>query len=133
MLAEEVSEALHHQVVLDEGLLGDLGLAAVHPRARRSENISEFTKSELLQLNNYKTPIVVIPNPLTLPIKYTPKTFNTECPTILHLGIKANKEYLPIQPGDVESTFADIDELYEQILIKKQNEKGKGKNKIANL
>ena len=34
------------------------------------------------------------------------------------LGIKANKEYLPIQPGDVESTFADIDELYEAIRFK---------------
>jgi UDP-glucuronate 4-epimerase len=34
------------------------------------------------------------------------------------LGIKANKEYFPIQPGDVESTFADIDELYEAIRFK---------------
>ncbi|TXB63713.1 glycosyltransferase family 4 protein [Vicingus serpentipes] len=53
--------------------------------------ISEFTKSELLQINNYKTPIVVIPDPLTLSIKYSPKTFHSECPVILHLGIKANK------------------------------------------
>ena len=53
--------------------------------------ISEFTKSELLQLNNYKTPVVVIPNPLTLPITYVPKTFNVKCPTILHLGVKPNK------------------------------------------
>ena len=53
--------------------------------------ISEFTKSELLQLNNYKTPIIVIPNPLTLPITHIPKEFNTQCPTILHLGIKSNK------------------------------------------
>ena len=34
------------------------------------------------------------------------------------LGIKANKEYFPIQPGDVESTFADIDGLYEAIRFK---------------
>ncbi|MDG1476869.1 MAG: glycosyltransferase family 1 protein, partial [Vicingaceae bacterium] len=53
--------------------------------------ISAFTKSELLQLGNYKTPITVVPNPLTLPINYTPKEFNTECPTILHLGVKINK------------------------------------------
>ena len=53
--------------------------------------ISEFTKAELLQLNNYKTPIVVIPNPITLPITYSPKLFNSECPTILHLGVKHNK------------------------------------------
>ena len=28
-----------------------------------------------------------------------------------HLGIKAKKEMLPMQPGDVESTFADVTEL----------------------
>ncbi|NQX96735.1 MAG: glycosyltransferase family 4 protein [Flavobacteriales bacterium] len=53
--------------------------------------ISEFSKSELLALNNYKTPIKVIHYPLTLPIKYIPKEFNSECPTILHLGVKPNK------------------------------------------
>ena len=59
--------------------------------------ISEFTKSELLNLNNYKTPIVVIPNPLTLPITFTPKQFNTACPTILHLGVKKNKKARDVQ------------------------------------
>ncbi|GAE31357.1 NAD-dependent epimerase [Halalkalibacter hemicellulosilyticus] len=28
-----------------------------------------------------------------------------------HLGIKAKKEFLPMQPGDVKATYADIDEL----------------------
>ncbi|WP_062051702.1 NAD-dependent epimerase [Bacillus sp. JCM 19034] len=28
-----------------------------------------------------------------------------------HLGIEAKKEFLPMQPGDVKATFADIDEL----------------------
>ncbi|CAM4014158.1 NAD-dependent epimerase [Alkalicoccus chagannorensis] len=28
-----------------------------------------------------------------------------------HLGMEAEKEYLPMQPGDVEATYADIDEL----------------------
>ena len=56
--------------------------------------ISEFSKSELLKLNNYKTPIVVIPNPLTLPIEYSPKKFNDKCPTILHLGVKKNKNLI---------------------------------------
>ena len=28
-----------------------------------------------------------------------------------HLGKKATKEYLPMQPGDVEATFADISDL----------------------
>ena len=33
-------------------------------------------------------------------------------------GLKAKKEYLPIQPGDVEATFADIDALYDAIKYK---------------
>lgn len=53
--------------------------------------ISEFSKNEILSLGNYKTPIEVIYNPLTLPIEYSPKKFNNECPTILHLGTKPNK------------------------------------------
>ncbi|GEL07229.1 NAD-dependent epimerase [Salisediminibacterium halotolerans] len=28
-----------------------------------------------------------------------------------HLGVEANKEYLPMQPGDVQATYADIDDL----------------------
>ncbi|MBP1969181.1 nucleoside-diphosphate-sugar epimerase [Virgibacillus natechei] len=28
-----------------------------------------------------------------------------------HLGIEAKKEFLPMQPGDVQATYADIDEL----------------------
>ncbi|WP_100400329.1 NAD-dependent epimerase [Bacillus sp. FJAT-44742] len=28
-----------------------------------------------------------------------------------HLGIEAKKEFLPMQPGDVEATYADIDDL----------------------
>ena len=32
--------------------------------------------------------------------------------------LKAKKEYLPIQPGDVEATFADIDALYDAIKYK---------------
>jgi len=53
--------------------------------------ISEFSKKELLSINNYKTPIVVVPNPVTLPLVYTPKVFNTAFPRILHVGIKSNK------------------------------------------
>lgn len=53
--------------------------------------ISEFSKQEILSLSNYETPIRVIPNPLTLPMEYTPKAFNSEKPTILHLGTKQNK------------------------------------------
>lgn len=53
--------------------------------------ISEFSKNEILSLSNYKTPIQVIHNPLTLPIEHTPKQFNTNCPNILHIGTKQNK------------------------------------------
>lgn len=31
------------------------------------------------------------------------------------LNIKANKEYLPMQAGDVQRTYADIDELYHDV------------------
>ncbi|MEX0597077.1 MAG: glycosyltransferase family 1 protein [Candidatus Paceibacterota bacterium] len=53
--------------------------------------ISEFSKKEIQSINNYKTPIQVIYNPLTLPLIYTPKTFNTAKPRILHIGTKENK------------------------------------------
>tara|TARA_R110002049_G_scaffold221870_7_gene393421 strand:- start:178 stop:1134 length:957 start_codon:yes stop_codon:yes gene_type:complete len=53
--------------------------------------ISEFTKRELLSLGSYGTDIQVVPNPLTLPLSYTPKEFNATCPRILHIGTKANK------------------------------------------
>ncbi len=53
--------------------------------------ISEFTKKELRSLKAYRTPITVIPNPLTLPLVAAPTVFNSACPRILHLGTKANK------------------------------------------
>ena len=34
------------------------------------------------------------------------------------LGIKANKEYLPMQPGDVPETFADVDDLIRDVGFK---------------
>ncbi len=60
-------------------------------RAKVITTISEFSKREILTLNNYKTPIKVIHNPLTLPLSFHQKSFNTTSPSILHLGIKANK------------------------------------------
>ena len=53
--------------------------------------ISSFSKMEILSLGNYRTPIQVIHNPLTLPMSYTPKEFNKTKPRILHIGTKANK------------------------------------------
>jgi UDP-glucuronate 4-epimerase len=31
------------------------------------------------------------------------------------LGVEAKKEFLPMQPGDVEATYADIDDLYNAV------------------
>jgi len=53
--------------------------------------ISKFSKSEILSLGNYRTPIKVIHNPLTLPLSFSPQAFNSKEPRILHLGIKKNK------------------------------------------
>ena len=35
--------------------------------------------------------LVVIPNPIDRRFAFSPKEFNTECPTILHIGTKPNK------------------------------------------
>jgi glycosyltransferase involved in cell wall biosynthesis len=53
--------------------------------------ISEFSKNELRKVVNNNIPIYVIPNPLTLDIKYQPQIFNSKCPRILHIGVKVNK------------------------------------------
>jgi glycosyltransferase involved in cell wall biosynthesis len=53
--------------------------------------ISEFTKKELLTLKDYKTPIRVIPNPLTLAVQFEPKVDWSSSLKVLHIGTKANK------------------------------------------
>lgn len=56
--------------------------------------ISEFTKQELKALGRYKTPIFVIPNPITIDVEYAPKfDFSAEL-KILHIGTKKNKNLL---------------------------------------
>jgi UDP-glucuronate 4-epimerase len=37
-----------------------------------------------------------------------------------NLGIEANKEYLPMQPGDVPATYADIDDLSAELNFRPQ-------------
>lgn len=37
-----------------------------------------------------------------------------------HLGVKANKNFMPIQPGDVLATYADVDELVRDVGFKPQ-------------
>lgn len=75
--------------------------------------ISEFSKNEILSLGNYKTPIQVIHNPLTLPIEHTPKQFNTNCPNILHIGTKQNKNLnrLIIAIKDIKCHLTIVGEL----------------------
>lgn len=54
--------------------------------------ISEFSKNELVKLIPFaKHKIKVIYNPVNERLKYTPKVFNSENPTILVVGTKANK------------------------------------------
>ena len=56
--------------------------------------ISEFTKTELLSLKLYKTPIKVIPNPLTISFQYSPKLDWSYKVKILHVGTKENKNLI---------------------------------------
>lgn len=54
--------------------------------------ISEFTKKELERIIPFaKHKIVVIHNPFSPAIKFSLKNFNKECPVILHIGTKVNK------------------------------------------
>ena len=34
------------------------------------------------------------------------------------IGIEAKKKFLPIQPGDVEATYADVDDLMDYVGFK---------------
>lgn len=53
--------------------------------------ISNQTKSELESLIGHKHKITVIPNPHSPELRYTPKPFAKEKPTILHIGSTPNK------------------------------------------
>ena len=53
--------------------------------------ISEFTKQELLSLNNYKTDIYVVQNPLTINAEFKPKINWSEKLKVLQIGTKNNK------------------------------------------
>lgn len=56
--------------------------------------ISEFSKKEILETISVDKEIVVVPNPLTLKIQDVEHKFNSNCPRILHLGTKQNKNLL---------------------------------------
>ena len=44
------------------------------------------------------------------------------------LGKKADKNFMPIQPGDVAATFANVDDLYEYIDFKPETNVQDGVN-----
>jgi UDP-glucuronate 4-epimerase len=48
----------------------------------------------------------------------------------LTLGVKAIKEFLPLQPGDVEDTFADVDNLVSDFDFKPATKIDEGINKF---
>lgn len=54
--------------------------------------ISEQTKAQLLKFcGPVKVPIYVIPDPVDGGFVYSPKEFDRQCPVILHVGTKENK------------------------------------------
>jgi len=58
----------------------------------RVTTISEQTKKDILKFSAcQENKIIVIPNPVTLPIVYQPKLFNTTKPDILFIGTTPNK------------------------------------------
>lgn len=69
-------------------------------RVRYVTVISEATKQELLKhvkVNPEK--VIVIPNCLSSAFSFMPKAFNRECPRILHLGTKENKNLERLIPA----------------------------------
>jgi len=77
-------------------------------RAQLVTTISTHTKEQLIKWTNCDPEkIVVVPNPLPDEISCTPKTFNTQNPTILVMGTKDNK--------NVEGIFEAIHLLEAEI------------------
>lgn len=59
--------------------------------------ISEATRSDILSFFPWaKDKLVVIPNPIDPSYQYIPKEFNSDCPRILHVGTKPNKNLLRV-------------------------------------
>lgn len=49
--------------------------------------VSELSKKDLINILHLKSQnVCVIPNPLSLPVRKCPKSFNKECPVILQIG-----------------------------------------------
>lgn len=66
-------------------------------RLKRVTCISEATRQDILSFFPWAdTKISVIPNPIDSSFIYTPRPFNLECPRILHIGTKTNKNLLRV-------------------------------------
>ncbi len=66
-------------------------------RLKRVTCISEATRQDLLSFFPWVADrITVIPNPIDSSFKFTPMPFNLECPRILHIGTKPNKNLLRV-------------------------------------
>lgn len=86
--------------------------------------ISDLTKCdliEMLKVNPCK--LKVIPNPMVLPIKYTPKVFNQEKPNILQIGTGVHKNLIGLIEAvkDIPCRL-EIIGTPDQHLIDKMNE-----------
>jgi hypothetical protein len=88
--------------------------------------ISELTKSDLVQLLHVNSnKIKVIPNPLVLPILFTPRAFNFEKPVILQIGTGTHKNLIGlIEAVKGISCFVDIVGNPDKELIKKMDDYG---------
>lgn len=104
--------------------------------ARVVTTISEFSKSELIKLNNYKTEIKVIYNPLTMPLNYSPKKFNDDCPRILHIGMKENKNWrrliLALKGIKCELVIIGVPNEDALVLLKENHIKYQFKSNLSN-
>lgn len=66
-------------------------------RLKRVTCISEATRQDLISFFPWaKNKISVVTNPVSPEFKYVPKDFNQNCPTILHVGTKTNKNLLRV-------------------------------------
>lgn len=85
-------EALKRKKGINRWLFQKLWFDLPIRNAKVVTTISHFSKTEILSIRAYKTPIKVINNPLPFAEElYRPKEFNTLKPTILHIGVKKNK------------------------------------------
>lgn len=81
--------------------------------------ISEFTKKQVIKyLKIPENKIKIIPNCVSPKLKYIPKQFNSEQPTILHIGTKQNKnlERIIQTLGGISCQFIVVGKLTESQL-----------------